>query len=239
MERKIGCLVIHGFAGSAKEVAPLIAALQEKGFVTQCPSLSGHTGRKEDMKTATYNDWIASAEKSLKALKKECDEVFIAGFSMGGLIGIQLAQRHDISGLITINTPIYYWDIRKIVSNVIHDIFHRDYKNIRRYLNPANQLPVKALWNFKQLLRCTKKLVYNLRTPLMIAQAIDDDMVQHRSAGFIYTKAVSSVKKLATYVRGGHVLLLSETSHALIKDSLDFLEERIGKGRNFAPAMAV
>ncbi|HTM65723.1 MAG TPA: alpha/beta fold hydrolase [Flavipsychrobacter sp.] len=239
MERKIGCLVIHGFGGSVKEVAPLVEALERKGFLTQCPSLSGHTGKKKDLKTVTYNDWIASAEKSLKLLKMECDEVFIAGFSMGGLIGIQLAQHYDICGLIIINTPIYYCDFRKIFSNVIHDVFHRDYQNIRRYLRPSNRLPLKALWNFKQLLRRTKKLVYYLKTPVLIAQAIDDDMVQHRSAGFIYTKAISPVKKLATYVRGGHVLLLSETCHALIKDTLDFLDDRINTRKSLTQTLAV
>jgi carboxylesterase len=239
MERKIGCLVIHGFGGSAKEVAPLIETLEEKGILTQCPSLSGHTGRKEDLKTVTYHDWIASAEKSLKLLKKECNEVFIAGFSMGGLIGIQLAQHYDVCGLIIINTPIYYCDFKKMFSNIIHDVFHRDYKNINRYLRPSNRLPLKALWNFRQLLRRTKKLVYRLQTPVMIAQSIDDDMVQHRSAGFIYTKAVSPVKKLATYVRGGHVLLLSETCDALLKDSLDFLDDRINSEKTLGPAVAV
>jgi hypothetical protein len=52
-------------------------------------------------------------------------------------------------------------------------------------------------------------------------------------------KAISPVKKLATYVRGGHVLLLSETCHALIKDTLDFLDDRINTKKSLAQTLAV
>ena len=224
MEQKVGCLVIHGFGGSLREVKPLKEALEEHGYITKCPTLKGHTGNKEDLKTVTYNDWINSAEEELICLKEECDEVFIAGFSMGGLIGMQLALKYEVDGLITINTPIYYWDVKKIMANIVHDIKSRDYSNIRRYLKPSNRLPIKALWNFQKLLTRTKAIVPLIKVPMMVAQAIDDDVVQHRSAGYLYRNVGSDNKQLATYARGGHVILLSDMCGAITKDVLTFLE---------------
>jgi esterase/lipase len=58
----------------------------------------------------------------------------------------------------------------------------------------------------------------------MVVQAIDDDVVQHRSAGYIYRHASSDIRQLATYARGGHVLFLSEMCPSVIKDILTFLE---------------
>src|SRR5688500_6553971 len=223
MEGKIGCLVIHGFGGSIREVKPLKEALEAHGYITKCPVLKGHTGIMTDLTKVSYKDWLDSAEEELICIQKECDQVYIAGFSMGGLIGMQLSLRHTIGGLITINTPIYYLDLRKICSNIIHDLRFKDFSNIRRYLKPSNRLPLKALWNFRLLLQQTKKLVTQVRSPLMVVQAIDDDVVQHRSAGYIYRHASSNIKQLATYARGGHVLLLSEMCPSVIKDIFTFI----------------
>jgi carboxylesterase len=226
MERKIGCLIIHGFGGSIREVKPFKEALELNGYITKCPPLKGHTGIKADLKFVTYQDWVTSAEEELICLKNECDQVFIAGFSMGGLIGIRLALKYKVDGLITINTPIFYLDIKKICSNIIHDLKTRDYSNIKRYLKPSNRLPIKALWNFRLLLTGTKSLIRQLKVPLMVVQAIDDDVVQHRSAGYIYRHASSDIKQLATYARGGHVILLGEMFPTVMKDIFTFLEDQ-------------
>jgi carboxylesterase len=225
MEQKTGCLVIHGFGGSFREIGPLAAALEERGIIVRCPVLKGHTGIVRDLKEVAYTDWIESAEEELKCLKQQCDAVFIIGFSMGGLIGMQLANRYRVSGLITINTPIFYFDFKKIISNIFSDIRTRNYINIRRYLKPSNRLPLTALWNFRLLLKETKQLIPAVAIPVMIAQSIDDDVVHHTSAGYIYTHIGSGSKKLATYPRGGHILLLSESAHALITDIFRFIAE--------------
>ena len=226
MSGKTGCLVIHGFGGSIREVKPLKESLEEHGYVTKCPALRGHTGVKSDLTKVCYQDWIDSAEEELKCLLDECDHVYIAGFSMGGLIGMHLSLKYPIAGLITINSPIYYLDLRKICSNIVNDIRTRDFVNIRRYLKPSNRLPLTALWNFQLLLKRTKKLITQVTVPLLVVQAIDDDVVQHRSAGYIYRRAGSNIKQLATYSRGGHVLLLSDTCAAVLKDIDYFLKER-------------
>src|SRR5690606_33431938 len=142
----------------------------------------------------------------LKDLKQACNEVFVAGFSMGGLIGIHLASRHNIAGLITINSPIYYLDSRKILSNIVHDLTTRNYNNIRRYLKPSNRLPLKTLWNFQRLLNYSKLLIPAVKTPLLVMQALDDDVVHNKSADYIYRHSPVAAKELIAYERGGHVI---------------------------------
>jgi carboxylesterase len=226
MEQKVGCLVIHGFGGSIREVKPLVEALEQAGYATKCPALKGHTGVKRDLRSVTYSDWILSAEEELICLLKECNEVVVIGFSMGGLVGVHICLKHKVKMLITINTPIYYFDIGKIISNIVHDFRSKDYSNIRRYLKPQNRLPFKAFWNFRLLLYKTKQLLPLLRTPIMIMQAIDDDVVQSRSANYLYQHVGSGEKQLMEYPSGGHVILLSEVSAGVIKSILDFIRNQ-------------
>ena len=77
-----------------------------------CPAHAGQTERRFDLRKARYTDWISSAERGLLDLTSRCRSVYIIGFSMGGLIAFNLALKHPVAGIVTINTPIYYWDVR-------------------------------------------------------------------------------------------------------------------------------
>lgn len=107
------CLIIHGFGGGVNEVKILADYLTDKGYVTSCTKLKGHTGNGKDMLDANYNDWISSAEEDLKKLMETTRNIVIIGFSMGGLIAVNLACKYNIKAIITINTPIYYWNLKE------------------------------------------------------------------------------------------------------------------------------
>lgn len=118
---EIKCLIIHGFGGGVHEVKLLSEYLIGLGYEVVCPVLKGHSASKKDMRESTYNDWIDSAEKELLRLKETGDEILLIGFSMGGLIAFNLAHKHNIKGIVTINTPIFYWNVYQVFLNLIHD----------------------------------------------------------------------------------------------------------------------
>jgi len=122
MNKKIGCLIIHGFAGNLKDIEKLNRFLLKKGFETSCPLLKGHALTKKDLARTSYSDWISSAEESLMELSKKSDRVVLIGFSMGGLIAFNLAIKHDIYKMVTLSAPIYHWDLKRMVTNIINDI---------------------------------------------------------------------------------------------------------------------
>ena len=121
-----GCLIIHGFGGGIFEIKPLADYLQNKGYIVVCPKLKGHTGIGRDMKSADYNDWIASAEEELINLMKKTQNIAIIGFSMGGMIAVHLACKYSIYTIVTINTPIYYWNILRYYINFSHKKLSED-----------------------------------------------------------------------------------------------------------------
>nr|MDA8226948.1 alpha/beta fold hydrolase [Desulfitobacterium hafniense] len=178
MHNRIGCLIIHGFGGNINEVEPLISYLIEQGYKVMAPGLKGHTGKREDLKAVKYTEWIASAETDLLALLSDCKKVYIIGFSMGGLIAVNLGLKHRISGIVTLNTPIYYWNIKRIIINIASDLVNRDFKYSKRYINSSKKLPFLALLNFRLLLSKTKPKVKALKCPIFVAQAINDDTVR-------------------------------------------------------------
>ena len=223
---KTGCLIIHGFGGSLEDIKPLAAVLKENGYLISCPQLKGHTGKRKDLKGVKYQEWIDSAEEDLKTLLTSCEKVYLIGFSMGGLIAVNLACKYNIAGIVTLNTPIYYWDIPKILSNIYRGIVNRDLRKMKFYLKASLSFPLSALFNFRLLLAKTKPLIKNVKCPAFIGQALDDDTVRKSSAEFIYRHISTKKKTLKFYKNSGHLILWSKESLQVIQDVRGFLDQK-------------
>ncbi|WP_432407691.1 alpha/beta hydrolase [Wukongibacter sp. M2B1] len=227
MVNNIGCLLIHGFGGDYGEIRYLAEYLDTKGYNILCPSLKGHTERRRDLIGVDYTDWIRSAEEDLLKLKKNSSRIFIVGFSMGGLIGINLCEKHAIDGLVTLNTPVYYWDIKNILKNIIEDFRTKDFQNIKRYMASSGKFPMSALYNFRKLLSITKGKIRQVKCPSLIVQAKDDDTVRMRSAKYIFDRIASRHKNLKYYNNSGHIILNSPSAREVSKDVEDFFNQLI------------
>ena len=224
MNSNTGCLVIHGFGGSIREVESLVTRLQEEGYQVLAPSLKGHTGLRRDMRSVTYRDWIASAEDDVRHLFTVCDKVHLIGFSMGGLIAVNLGLQYKTSSIITINTPIYYWNIKRIIFNLIDDFRKREIKHTRRYLRASN-VPFSALVNFKLLLYGTKAKLKEVTCPVLVIQSTEDDTVRKRSAEYIFMHIGSEKKQLCFFDSTRHVILRGPEAEDVIQRVLEFLRQ--------------
>lgn len=220
---KVACLIIHGFIGNINDIKSLDGYLREKGYDTSCPKLKGHTGNPKDMKTANYTDWIRSAEEDLIELMKKTDKIVIIGFSMGGLIAMDLGYKYDLKALVTINTPIYYWNFKMILSNIIRDIRKKEWLYLNRYLKAKKAAPITSLINFLRLLNNTKAKIGKLTWPFLIIQTKDDDTTRIKSADYIYNNISSENKEINYYDKGGHKVLVSQYKEEIIMDVESFI----------------
>ncbi|HYH01763.1 MAG TPA: alpha/beta fold hydrolase [Bacillota bacterium] len=220
-------ILIHGFGGNISEIAPLATFLNEKGYPAICPSLKGHTGLKQDLKKTTYQDWISSVAEELVKVKPNYQNLILVGFSMGGLIAINLALQHQVTAVITINTPIFYWDFKRIGINLIADVQTGNFKHIQRYIHSSVSLPLKALVNFRAILNKTKPLIKQVTCPILVLQGTDDDTVQPVSANYIYNNVRSNVKQIAFLDNSGHVMLQSPAAGQAMNRVSQFVNDLI------------
>jgi carboxylesterase len=217
-------ILIHGFGGNPDEVAPLAEFLSRKGYRTISPGLKGHTGLRNDLKGITYRDWIQSVENELLKAGRELTESILIGFSMGGLIAVNVAVRHRVAAVITINTPIYYWDLKRIWQNLRNDFQTRKFENLKRYLNSSAALPLEAMLNFRRLLNQTKPLLGEVTCPFYVLQGSDDDTVRPRSANYLYDHTGSAVKRISFFDHFGHAMLHGNAAVAAIESIDRFIE---------------
>ena len=105
---KVGVLLVHGFTGSPAPLRPWAEQLHARGYSVSLPLLPGHGTRWQDLQGTTYDDWYAEADAAFAKLAAEHEQVVVCGLSMGGLLGLALAQEHgrDVAGLVLVHPAV-------------------------------------------------------------------------------------------------------------------------------------
>ena len=221
---KTANIIIHGFGGHTNEIEYLAAQLQLKGLETYTVSLAGHGGTKKDLTASSYTDWIASAKKTIDELTPEYQNINLIGFSMGGLISVHFASMPELQKMVFINTPIYYWNIKVILGDIIRDIRNKKFDNFNYYKESVISISVKSCIDFLKLLTKTKKMFKDVLKPSLILQCINDATVYYHSAEYI-KKKIGSPANQKYYDGGCHQVFTysPELRDLLCDDIFNFL----------------
>ena len=232
-----GCMLIHGFSGSPPEMRPMGAHLAEQGLTVLGVRLAGHGSTPVDMAATGWRDWVGSAEKGLQELQDRCEQVFVAGLSMGGLITLHLAAHHPLAGVIVMSAPAYISDwrfrflplaqpfLRWVVPNIESDLTDPEAQD---RLWSYNRLPTRAVVSFRQLLFLVRRELGQIRVPVLIMQGAHDHHIPHDSAQILYDGLGSTDKEVIWWPNSGHALTVDSEREAIWARAYDFINARSG-----------
>lgn len=221
---KLGCLIIHGFSGGLEDLKPLSQFLNTNGYITYCPLLKGHGGSKKEFASSTYRQWIASAQEGYDRLSTMCDKIIVIGFSMGGLVAVNLLSNKNIEALITLSSPVKFWDYKIICENILEDIKNRRIDKSKPYITWFIKVPISACINFLILLKKTKHLFSKVNIPCLVIQGKKDDTTRWMSAQYIFNNIASEKKVLKYYKDAPHLICNYKKSDIVFNDILDFIK---------------
>ena len=83
-----GILLLHGLSDMPLAMRDLADAFAARCFVVRAMLLPGHGTRAGDLLDVTRGDWLGAMRFGLDTLKGDVDEVFVGGFSLGGLLSM-------------------------------------------------------------------------------------------------------------------------------------------------------
>lgn len=227
----IGCLCIHGFTGAPYEVEPLAEYLNiHTDWVISVPTLPGH-GETLSLKGVHYQQWIDHAENELKKLIQSCDQVYVIGFSMGGMIASYLAARYPVDKLVLLSAAALYLNPKQMASEIrlmVMDTIKGNLSNnelFQRYKRKIKATPITATFQFRRLVSFIKPLLPQVEVPTLIAQGECDGVVPPKSAEYLY-RTISAKTKRLTYIKdSNHHICHCEEKEALFSEVYDFLME--------------
>ncbi len=226
-----GVLLIHGFTGLPAELFLLGTFLNRADFTVLCPRLAGHATDEDNLMRTTKNDWFYSVLDAFSVLSGACDEIFVVGHSMGGLLTLKLAAERKISKIVTLAAPIFIDEglglknlpPKEFCGNACIIQPRRKLFDVPPAANEVyKKTPLISVHELISLIDDVKKLLPTVKTPILILHGEEDHTAQPRSARFIMDNVGSAVKKVITVPNSGHLLPLDENRELVFEEVLNF-----------------
>ncbi len=227
-----GCLLIHGFSGSPPEMRPMGEYLAQRGLTVLGVRLAGHGTTPEDMARTTWRDWVASAEAGLRELEACCEQVFVAGLSMGGLITLHLAAHHPLDGIVAMAAPSHIADwrfrfmplaqyfIRWVTPNIESDLTDPE---AEEHMSSYQVLPIRCIVSLGQLLRLARRELSRIQAPALIMQGEKDHHVPSDSARIIFEGLGATEKEVVWWSNSGHCITVDSEREAVWARAYEFI----------------
>ena len=227
-----GCLLVHGFSGSPPEMRPMGEYLAGNGLTVLGVRLAGHGTSPEDMATTTWRDWVASAEEGLRELQRRCDQVFVAGLSMGGLITLHLAAHNPLDGIVAMAAPAYIADwrfrfmplaqylVRWVTPDIESDLTDPE---AEERISSYKTLPTRCVVSLGELLRRVRQELPQVKVPALIMQGEKDHHVPADSARIIFEELGAADKEIVWWPNSGHCITVDSEREAVWARAYEFI----------------
>ena len=227
----VGVLVLHGFTGSPRTVRPWAEHLAAAGLTVRAPLLPGHGGTWQGLAKTGWTDWYASAEQAFTELAAVCDQVFVAGISMGGCLSLRLAETQGdrVNGLVLVNpslagdsplipfTPVLKYLVRSIPS------IGGDIKKPDTQEGAAKRTPVASVATLPGMWRTTVAELASVTQPVLVYHSTEDHVVGPRSMK-VLTAALPSVE-VRPLANSYHVATLDNDAPEIFDGTLAFVQK--------------
>jgi carboxylesterase len=235
---RVGVLVLHGFTGSPQTVRGWAEHLAAAGLTVRAPLLPGHGADWRVLARTGWTDWYAAAERAFSELRERCEQVYVAGISMGGCLAFRLAQtqRERVSGLVVVNpslardnplipfTPLLKYLIRAVPS------IGGDIKNPDAQEGALKKTPVASVATLPAMWKATVAELASVTQPVLVFRSTEDHVVGPASMK-VLTGALpeAEVRMLANSY---HVATLDNDAAEIFDGTLAFIQKHSMRQQN-------
>jgi len=209
-----GCLLIHGFTGTPKEMRWMGEYLNKKGFTVFGIRLSGHATQLQDLIRTRWHDWVISVEEGFDILRMSCKNIFTLGLSMGGVLSLIAADRYDISGAICMSTPYLLskdWRLKIAKQlSVIMPTISKEESDLKNQEAAKSHLdypfyPTRSIAELNDLLMEMHNVLPRIKKPVLLMHSKSDGLSYENSMK-IHSLLGCQDKEIILLEKSGHVI---------------------------------
>lgn len=238
----VAFLLVHGFCAAPNEVASLGQFLAEKGISSYAVRIVGHETSPEDLSKTFRQEWYKSVSNGLEEVKSwNPKHLFVAGFSMGGALTLQLASsKKDIDGIVLISPAVQIFSTAAKFLPILK-LFMKfksvDLEKIRKvhgYDLQRTKYAKEPLGAYSEFLKMTKEVrnvMHKVSVPALIMQGTDDKTISPKNARIVYDSISSEIKEIHMIEGGEHVIPCHPTRTIAYSHIPPFIERVIASAR--------
>jgi carboxylesterase len=214
--------------------------LSQHGITALGVRLFGHGTQAEDLRRARKEHWIANVEDGFALLGAVCETIFIIGFSMGGVLSLNVGRRLPLAGIVAMATPAALPPLAGRLRPIIKPLSH-----IWRFRHPSDPSdwfdkeaeamnlhypvqPVRAIAEVYDLVEQTRISLDEVSAPVLLIYSQNDKSVPPHNADRIYSLLGSEHKTLEWVEQSGHSLPRDAERKWVFKRITSFVHEWSG-----------
>ncbi len=226
-------LLTHGFTGSPATMRYLGEHLRDAGFTVQGICLPGHGTRMEDMRKATWQDYLKAETDAVHDLKKRYHYVTLCGLSMGGDLSLIAAAQNDVTACISVSAPMkaqmpFTWAAGAAALFVPTMYWKKDSEAkqddpMRDYKVGYPGFPTRSVVDLHHLMGMAKKSLPAITCPLLVVQSRTDHTISRDSADIILTHAGSKHKEMLWLDHAPHACTAHKACDEIAACAVSFL----------------
>jgi carboxylesterase len=190
-------LLIHGTASSPKDFKDMAQMFAENNISSKAILLKGHGTNPDELSKTKYEEWVSQIQEELNNMSSK--NKFILGYSLGGTLALDAAEKNDLSGIITINPPIKlknkYIPYLPII-NIVQKYHVSEPETI--ILIKGKDRAAYDVIPLKSVIEITKTVnqlqLEKITEPILMIQTYNDSIVNPISTNII-NNAISSTEK--------------------------------------------
>ncbi|MGZ4616083.1 MAG: alpha/beta hydrolase [Actinomycetes bacterium] len=234
--RRVGVLLVHGFTGSPASMVSWGRHLSEQGFGVAVPRLPGHGTSWQEMNRTGWDDWYGEVERTFEKLAASCDELVVAGLSMGGGLVLQLAadRGREVAGVVLVNAAVN--NVRKdllllpVLKHVIPAMpgVTNDIKKPGVDEHGYTKSPLKAAASMVAAWKQVRTDLPKVTQPILLFRSAEDHVVDPSSARIIQRQVSSRDVTERILQNSYHVATLDNDAPAIFEESAAFVRRVTG-----------
>lgn len=193
-------VTIHGFgAKTSSEMDDLASFLKKNGYEVIQFDLYDIS----DPEDADLNSWIGKAEQAMKNAFEKTDEVYLIGFSMGGVIASYLATLFRVKCLILVAPAFHYINLQMAKTAT-----KKTFSSSSSAKGPS---PSKAQTKtFTGIIDRYKESITHVDCPILILHGTKDEVIDPSSSSLEYKRIRHERKRLLLIEDAPHRLLYTK-----------------------------
>lgn len=229
-------LLLHGFGGRSSNWNYAAQKIYQKMKIPiYVPRLPGHATNTEDFLNSNADQWLRKAVDSYLYLASSYPQIYLAGFSMGGLLAAILAAKFKPEKLslvapafFTVNQNIVFAPYLKYFIKKIDNDFKLEKENLNKleidfHQNYSCYYYPQALAELYKLMQQGRKSITKIKTPTqLILSKTDEQVATPKINDFLNKKMGRFLVDQKTYQKSSHVIINDLKKEACTQAIINF-----------------
>jgi len=228
LNKKYGCLLIHGFTSFRASLEILIPELEKRDIAWHYPILAGHNTKPEDLEGKTWKHWQEDVEEGLKYLLHEVESIKIIALSMGSLLALELAKKYPskVESLVLLSPALHFKNpltkytpqIKTIVNKVPGiGILRFSSLGVSRKNKTYSWFPAKTFHHYWLRTQHFDSVLEKIFQPTLIIHSKKDRLANPSGAEHIFNTIKSEIKEIKWLNKSGHEMLIDIEAEKVVK----------------------